>query len=312
MRLAHGANGPRWRGGPVRPAALAGLLLMLALVWLLALRGGSAGYNATVLGDGPVAFWDLSGDGATERDLSAHGHAGAYTGTPGRVRLPDGEPAALFDGHNEYLSIPSSPKFSIPATGKLTWEAWIRPTSVKFSPGANDYVDWMGKCDSSHSCEWEARFYPAVNREGRCNRISAYAFNPGAALGSGAYWQPVCGMLKAGQWLYVVGEYQTLTTPGRCAPQHPGTINIWVNGIPWNASRGGETGCMSQYAITPRAGNSPLNIGTVARDGFFDGAVAKVAIYDTLLSQAEISAHFTAMTGRAPAGHCATTCTTRQ
>ena len=67
---------------------------------------------------------------------------------------------------------------------------------------------------------------------------------------------------------------------------------------------------MSQYKISPKAGSSPLTIGTMALDTWFKGAIGKVAVYDRLLTQAEISAHFTAMTGAQPSGSCASTCTT--
>jgi hypothetical protein len=69
------------------------------------------------------------------------------------------------------------------------------------------------------------------------------------------------------------------------------------------------TGCMSQYKITPQAGSSPLDIGTMAFDTWFPGAIGKVAIYNYLLSQSQINAHFQAMTGVAPSGSCANTCT---
>jgi hypothetical protein len=66
---------------------------------------------------------------------------------------------------------------------------------------------------------------------------------------------------------------------------------------------------MSQYAIKPTASTSPVTIGTLALDTFFKGAIGKVAIYDTLLTQAQITSHFQAMTGAPPAGSCASTCT---
>jgi hypothetical protein len=182
---------------------------------------------------------------------------------------------------------------------------------LQFPTGTNGYIDWMGKCqDYSPSCEWESRMYSTTNSQGRCNRLSAYAFNPGAGLGSGADWQPNCGLLQAGQWLHVVGEYQTLTTPAGCNAAYPGSLSIWVNGVPWNMSYHTPTGCMSQYSVTPTVGNSPLNIGTMALDYWFPGAIGKVAIYNYLLTQSQISAHFTAMAGAAPSGSCTNTCTT--
>ena len=75
----------------------------------------------------------------------------------------------------------------------------------------------MGKCqDYSPTCEWEARMYSTTNGENRCNRMSAYVFNPTAGLGSAADWQPVRGLIQAGRWYHIVGEYTTLTQPSDC------------------------------------------------------------------------------------------------
>ena len=43
-------------------------------------------------------------------------------------------------------------------------------------------------------------------------------------------------------------------------------------------------------------------------DAYFPGAVGKVAIYDTLLTQQEITSHYEAMTGKTPTGSCAESC----
>jgi hypothetical protein len=277
------------------------------------LLDGRSGYDSAILADHPVAFWDMSGS-RTEPDISGGGHGGSYLGgAPTAAKLPNGEPAADFNGSSEYMEVPSSPAFSIPTTEHLSFEAWVRPDVLQWSqlsdPLASGYVNWLGKCSNyAPSCEWEARMYSSDNAQGRCNRVSAYALNLNPTMGAGADWQPSCDLLQAGQWLYVVGEYQTLTTPPACSDDYPGTINIWVNGIEWTPDY--PYGCMSAYAITPQASDSSLRIGAVQLNRFFPGAIGKVAIYDTLLSQAQITAHFAAMTGAQPSGSCGTTCTT--
>jgi hypothetical protein len=186
----------------------------------------------------------------------------------------------------------------------------VRADTLNFPVQTSDgYVDWMGKCALyGPTCEWEARMYGAKTPEGRPDRFSAYVFNPSAGLGSAADWQPASGVIKAGEWVYVVAEYQTKTTPAGCSSKYPGSIDIWVNGIKQNFADHAPTGCMSQYNVRPVANNSPLTIGTMALDSFFKGAVGKVAIYDRLLSQAQINAHFAAMTGKAVSGSCGETC----
>ena len=304
----------------VRALSLTGLaraVLPLAATLAVALAGcggsSSSSYDRAILNAHPVAFWDMTAESGTEPDKVAGGPPGRYPhGPPDPARLPDGERAADFDGAGQYLSVPSRPDLSIAHTGELTVEAWIRPDVLQFSHPANGdaYVDWMGKCERyAPSCEWEARMYSASTPQGRCNRLSAYAFRLDAGLGSGADWQPGCATMHAGVWLHIVGEYQTRSTPKGCDASDPGTIGIWVDGVKQDFAAHAPTGCMSQYRVRPRRGSSPLNIGTMALDSWFHGAVGKVAIYDTLLSQAQIDAHYGKMTGVAPAGHCASTCT---
>jgi hypothetical protein len=265
-----------------------------------------------VLADKPAMYLAMNSFGSgSESDKSGHGITGSYKGgTPSSATLPNGDTAASFNGSSQYLTVASNPTLSIPATGKLTWEAWIRPDSFNFSSASGDgYVDWMGKCaDYSPTCEWEARIYGNTTPEGRPDRLSAYVFNPSAGLGSAADWQPAT-TLPAQKWIHVVAEYDTTSTPSGCNSAYPGSINIWVNGVKQDAASHFPTGCMSQYSIKPKAGSSPLNIGTMALDTWFRGAVGKVAVYNTLLSQSQINAHFTAMTGMTPSGSCGQTCT---
>lgn len=272
-------------------------------------------YDSAVLSDSPSMYLTMgSASSGSENDKSGHGLNGSYKGgTPSSATLPNGDSAAAFNGTSQYLTVASNPALSISTTGKLTWEAWIRPDSFSFANASGDgYVDWMGKCENySPTCEWEARIYGNSTAEGRPDRLSAYVFNPSAGLGSAADWQPT-SLLSAGKWIHVVAEYDTTSTPSGCSSSYPGSINIWVNGVKQDFGSHAPTGCMSQYQIKPKAGSSALDIGTMAMDTWFKGAVGKVAVYDHLLSQSQINAHFTAMTGKTPSGSCGQTCTAVQ
>jgi hypothetical protein len=275
---------------------------------------GATNYDQTVLCDGPVGFWAMNmSSGTQEADLSGNGSTGSYKGpAPTLVAMPNGDQAADFNGSSNYLTVPSKAAFSIPTTGNLTWEAWIRPSTLQFPNDSGGYVDWMGKCaDYAPTCEWEARMYSTTNSENRCNRLSAYVFNSSAGLGSGADWQPTCGLFQADTWFHVIGEYTMKSQPSDCsnATMYPGAINIWVNGVQWNHSSHGQTGCFSQYNVAPEAHDSPVNVGTMAQDAWFQGAIGKVAIYDFLLSQDQITNHYRVMTGKTPTGSCQDTCT---
>ena len=254
----------------------------------------------------------MKGTAATEPDLVGS-NTGTYKGAaPTAAMLPNRDAAAHFDGSTGYLTIPSNAVLSLPTTHNLSWEGWINADTLQFPNASSDgYVDWMGKCaDYSPTCEWEARMYSTTTSESRPNRMSAYIFNDTANLGSAADWQPVGSLIKANTWYYVVGEYTTLSAPSDCqnTSMYPGSINVWVNGVEWDQAQHGQTGCMSQYNVVPKANGSALNIGTMAEDTWFPGAVGKVAIYDKLLTQAQISAHYKAMTGASPTGSCSDTC----
>lgn len=269
-------------------------------------------YDDIVLADAPVGFWDVRG-GASEADLTGNGHAGSYVnGAPRVTSMPNGDPAADFDGVKQYLTIPSSASFSIPTTQRLTWEAWIRPDVLEFPNPVGGYADFLGKCEEySPTCEWEGRMYTLTNSQDRGSRISGYVFNPSADKGSSADWQPDSGVIRAGDWHHVVVEYQTVSTPAGCADKgpEPGGIDIWVDGVKWSMKDHFPTGCMSQYHVVPAAKSSPINIGVmVPHEGWFAGAVGKFAIYDHLLTQSQINHHFTTMTGKTPSGSCANVC----
>ncbi len=318
--------------------------------------GSSTNYDATIMGDHPVAFWAMNSTNASETDLTGNGHTGNYCSestyeagrgscstpfTPALTAMPNGESAAKFNesactrtGSSsgtfpcQYMKASDSDAFSIPTTKQLTVEAWIKPNVLQhpFSDSTGSYTDWAGKCEtygSPANCEWEGRMYNASTSQYRCSRIDGYVFNSSASLGSAADWQPAgansgqipadtnygtanCmqSILAANQWLQVVIEYQTLTTPAACNSSYPGTINIWVNGVEQNFAYHQTTGCMSQHNIAPGNYSSPVDIGTMAHDGFFDGAIGKVAIYNSVLSQTQINNHFTAMTGAAVSGSC--------
>lgn len=270
----------------------------------------ASNYNQTIVNDAPVGFWDMSGQGTTEVDLTQNGRAGTYHNRSSvQATMPNNDKAALFNGIDQYLQIASNPAFSIATTKKLTVEAWIRPDVSNFPNATDGLVNWLGKCDSySPTCEWQTRMYNA-NHE-RCSRVSAYAFNSTAGLGSGAFWQQSCGSgtIQTGHWYHIVAQYQTESTPPACSVSSPGTVDVWVNGVYWNQSSHGDTGCMSQYSVKPTSSISSVTIGTMARDNWFKGSIAKVAIYNYLLNDTRIGNHYRSMTGTSPQGSCATTC----
>jgi hypothetical protein len=280
-------------------------------------------YDQIVLADHPVLYLPMLRMGSTETDLSGSGNTGTYHGAaPASITLPNGDLAAMFDGYTSYLSVQSNPSFSIPTTGKLTVEAWIQPTAwntptdLEFPIRNQDgYVGWAGKCSTygnPPTCEWSMREYGNSGQTGTADRLDIYVFNPTAGYGASADWQPKAGVIHQGMWLYVVGEVTMLKEPPNCPnpATYPGSLDVFVNAILWLQSAHAPTGCLSQPTygqIIPKAGPSPLFIGTLMAlpsDMWFQGAIAKFAIYDDVLSDTDVANHYRAMVGQNPTGVC--------
>lgn len=239
----------------------------------------ASSYDASVLADAPVGYWT----GAA--DVTGHGHDGAFTGTPGVAVMPNGDPAPVYDGVGQYLTVPDAADLSVPRTGVLTIEAWLRPDTLQFPHGEGNgrgYVHWLGK-GAPDQHEYVARMYSLVNDDDRPSRISGYAFNAAGVLGAGSYFQdPV----QAGEWISYALVINTVT---RDAAHPTGYTKVFKNG------RLRDQDSLSDYSIVPEEGTAPFRVGTRDLESFFQGAIGKVAVYDRELSPAQLLRHHTTM-----------------
>jgi len=272
-------------------AAIAGALAALVSAAVAAGPVGAAAgcaagsdYDDRVLLDAPIAYWPLGAADAVED--CAGGHTGAYVAGPATTTTPNGDPARAFNGIDQYAQIPAADDLSVPRTGILTLEAWLRPDVLQFPrQEGTGYVHWAGK-GGPRQHEYVARIYSLTNAEDRPNRISGYAFNPAGGLGVGSFSQdPVV----AGGWIHYVLVINTVDTSG----QFPsGYTKIYRDGVRRDQDS------LAALGIVPAAGSAPLRIGTRDLHSFFAGAIAKVAVYDREPAAAELRAHYRAMTGQ--------------
>ena len=266
----------------------------LVLVALLATACGSlptpstkvapSTYDTTIMRLDPYAYYHVAGDGRVEADLSGI-HPGRWTYKSKKlshVRLPNGTEVVRF-APGDYLTIPSSPGFSIPRTGRFTLIAWIDPDTLQFSAEqGTGYVNWLGKgVDGAQ--EWTLRMYSLVNSENRPNRISGYVFNADGGEGSGAYIQTP---LIVDRWILIGFEVDTATS----AKYPTGWAAIFANG----AERGIEG--LNQFGVIPQAGRAPVRIGTRDRESFFQGGIGDVAVFDRLIPAVDMRRLYAAMT----------------
>jgi hypothetical protein len=246
-------------------------------------------YDRQVLSLKPVLYLPLANPSSdTEPDLSGNHHTAFYefgTQQPAVAKLPNGDLAAVFNGAGDYVEVPSSPSLSITDTGCLTVTAWIRPDVLQFPhEEGSGYVYILGKGVSGKQ-EYALRMYSRANDETppRPNRVSAYVFNLSGGEGSGAYFQ---GWMTPGEWImatFVVDSRRSAAWPD-------GYIAIYKNG-----QRRGQRVSLSQFNVRPEASEAPFRIGTRDLESFFQGAIGKVAVYDSVLSDQQISATYEAM-----------------
>ena len=229
--------------------------------------------------DKPIMFLAMDTPGAgSQQDLSGKGNNGTYMGgTPQLATMPNGDKAAQFNGSSQYLTVKAVPALSVPASGVLVIESWIKPSTLQFPNTENeDFVYFLGKGNPTTGYEYANRMYSLNNSAGRPNRISVYQWNPSGGLGSGSYFQDT---VSTSQWIMVTDVINMRTM----------TISIYKNGV----RRG--TVPLSQYNVIPKTTTSPFNVGTRNFNSWFQGAVGKVAVFNYLLSDAQIAAHYAAM-----------------
>jgi hypothetical protein len=247
------------------------------------------GYDRQVLSLNPVLYLPLTRPSSSVAgDLSGNGHDGIYYDGAhplGSAELPNGDLATVFDGDGQYVSVPSFNSLSITSTACLTVEAWVRPDVLQFPHAqGSGYVYILGKGTAGKQ-EYALRMYSYKNSETppRPNRISAYVFNLSGGFGSGAYFQD---KVTPGEWMMV-----TFVVDSKTSKQWPdGCITIYKNGV-----RSGGPVSLGQYGVVPQASNAPFRIATRDLESFFEGAIGKVAVYDTIISDQEIFATYNAM-----------------
>jgi hypothetical protein len=189
----------------------------------------------------------------------------------GNVQFTD--VAAVFDGKS-HIELPDHNDFSAATTGGLTIVAFLTIDNWK-GAGASEYVHWAGK-GKAGSHEYTFRHYvdggsgEAATRQGR---VSFYAFNLAGGLGAGSYFQDAEEKVER----VIVGTLNAQT------------VSMWKDGVQRDSDP------LSGYSIKLANGGSPLCLGT--RDtstGFLIGKIRNVAVFNRVLSGAEIKAIHTA------------------
>jgi hypothetical protein len=215
-------------------------------------------YKDAVLADNPAGYWRLGETAGTTAADGMRGRHGTYTGGPtlnqtGALNL-DTNPAATFDGVNDYVTVPYTSALN-PAT--FTLEAWAKPTggAGTWRTVAESYKapgDWGYGIWASNVNNWQAWI---TNGAGGSTVLSA--------------------PLTLNSWAHLVETYDGTT------------LRFYVNGL----LTGSATG---SYAVNPSVplgiGGGAYDGATWQQ--FFPGSIDEVALYATALSQSRIRAHY--------------------
>lgn len=243
----------------------------------------NSAYDQLVLADASIAYWTL-GDTDGLNDRTGHGHTAVAFGGCGVGTMPtSGETSIVLNGSSQYVEVADTDDLSVAASGILALEAWLRPDTLEFSQSeGTGYVHWLGKGMSGQQ-EYTARIYSLTNSEQRPNRLSGYCFNLAGGEGAGSYSQDA---VTPGEWIHYVLVVNTVNTN---ATYTTGYTKVYRNGVLRDQD------ALTDYSIIPSNGTAPFRIGTRDFASFFQGAIAKVAVYNYEPTAAQLLAHYRQM-----------------
>jgi len=252
--------------------------------------------KGAILATMPTSYWPLDEvSGALCHDeMNLHGAAVPSAGVK-LAAIPFGVSSfPYFDGEIEsYLRVTDDPQYSASYANALTVAAWLCPLALDntHTGGSIDqYTHFLEKSiNASTDVEWLMRLYNKTNPH-RHARLSFYTFNLGVSSheqGNGAYMEYGVSANDAvpvdlGKWLFVVGQAEPWISPNDLTK---GCI-FWKQNVKAARSSGDKYGT---YHVHPQHGAGSLRMGGTPPLGY-KGSIAHVALWNRLLSSAEITA----------------------
>lgn len=223
-------------------------------------------YDTAVLLDSPFAYYRLEDtSGTVMTDSSGNGRNGTFTNSPALAQSGpiSGWRAALFKGVNDYASA----TLNLSATKQATFECWFAVvTNVK--QGAIWQFGDNADTTLGMAFAWYDNLDGVVN-VGADNGLSTQ-------YNITVFTQPL--LLS---WVHMVAAIDRLANPKM--------VTLYING------QFSPQGQKSFTAHNSFFGNLPLYLSrNVGLSKFLNVLVSRVAVYNTLLTQANAAAHFAA------------------
>ncbi len=257
--------------------------------------------KTAILDTGPTSYWPLDDDVGGSCHDEAGLHDATMTGAGVKLAaIPFGAASApYFDGDiGSVLTVVDDPQYSQPYANAFTVAAWICPLTLDNAQtgGTRDqYVHFLEKAvNSTTEVEWAMRLYNRTNPS-RHSRLSFYTFKlvspPGE--GNGAYMEYGVSAndvtpVALGGWLFLVGQAEPWISESDLTT---GCI-LWKQGVEAVRTPADKYEHLP-YNVHPQHGSGLISIGGTASSGF-KGSIAHVAIWNRLLSSAEVASIWTA------------------
>ena len=251
-------------------------------------RTKSTGDYATIVSaDSPVGWWRLGeASGTNAVDSGSGGNDGTYTNTPtlGVPGIVGGNTAVQFDdASSEYVDLgePAELKLAV-----FSLECWFKRTGAgtTYTTGTGGIASALplvtkgkGEGDGSNV---DANYALVLNTNGPdSNTVIGADFEDMASGGTHPYSGAVA--IQNDTWYHAVVTYD-------------GTDwNVYLNGQLDMNSPQTESATPRSDSIQDNAIGTALN-STGTPSGYFEGVIDEVAIYDKVLTQAEVLEHYEA------------------
>lgn len=224
-------------------------------------------YGPRIVTDGLVLALDAansksySGTGTTWNDLSGNGNHGTNSGGP--TYSFNNKGYFEFDNANDVSIIPNSPSLN-PTTG-LTIESWV---VFSVSSAGSDFIFEKGNVNTQYSLFSHGS--DVVFRTKHVGDVSYHTQNPSKTF---------VGVVN-GQWHHIVGSWDGTTK------------RIYIDGMLKNSvAKGGNL-------VTTAPGAAVGRFGGTTTGYYFQGNIAKVAVYNKGLTDIEVKQNFQATRGR--------------
>ena len=225
-------------------------------------------YESVVLADGPIFLWLLNEtSGTTAADATGNGNTGTYSGgyTQGAAGPAFQPTATKLDGSSG-LVYEAAPGTS-PST--FSAECWFKSTgnSIPLAGFSNSQTGGSGS--SYDRCLY-------LDSSGQ---VGFYVW----AGGSGGYFATSSSAYNDGNWHHVVATFGSSVQ------------KLYVDGVlVATTAAGAPGGSYSGYWLAGSVGGTDFVSVVDLSSAFFSGTMGDFAVYPTVLSQTQVTNHFTA------------------